>query len=646
MSPSDSDDDNVEDVDFDNEDAELDGEDDGLDGATEDADEDSVEDSDDGSDEDEEEEDAIQPAQMVVDTVKPGVSIPEPDSVRTTHPTSNQTGRVSSETPPIYAPRKRSPSPIQLRKKALSISANGFPSLRSFVVEAICAIPHPVPTHALAASYCMTHLLTGSDDGYIRDYDIFTAVNGKGFLTAPQRHHSGVVEGIMKSGQLRCWWENPLPQDPSKSKNMGEEDPSPCPVYSLSMHSDALWALAGTDSGHVNLFTVRHDPGRLIHVMNGHRGHVSALALDADEKGFFSAGWDGETIQWDLNTGQRTRHFTAHGAQLTTVAPRPLASGYSSTPPPSYRDEETGMQTVYDRSEYITNGVLEGNSNRIHSKPQVQAEAESRNQPAPDSDAKSDISFDPLFDDDPNGTVNDVDEKAVNDPAQGASNIVTSNQSVETFRPTLSSVPPPKNAPPLLDPAAYATYSSNILMTAYIDGQVILWDRRVQTPGKGVGRLWISDKTPPWCLSACWSIDGNQLYAGRRNGTVDVWDVRQLGCSGTLNTPRILKTLRNPPSSGVVSCVVAFPDCRHIACAAVDNLRLWNVAENVEQDSVSRAKGVQFKIIPGHHGGYVSQMIVDAGARFLVSASSNRGWHGESTRTVFVHDIKHIMTPR
>jgi transcriptional activator SPT8 len=30
--------------------------------------------------------------------------------------------------------------------------------------------------------------------------------------------------------------------------------------------------------------------------MDGHRGPVSALALDADEKGFFSAGWDGEAI--------------------------------------------------------------------------------------------------------------------------------------------------------------------------------------------------------------------------------------------------------------------------------------------------------------------------------------------------------------
>lgn len=95
----------------------------------------------------------------------------------------------------------------------------------------------------------MTHLLTGSDDGYIRDYDIFSAVNGKNFLSAPQRSHSGVVEGTMKAGQLRFWWENPvLANIPTlEGPSLKEEDGALSPVYSLAMHSDALWALAGTD---------------------------------------------------------------------------------------------------------------------------------------------------------------------------------------------------------------------------------------------------------------------------------------------------------------------------------------------------------------------------------------------------------------
>lgn len=86
----------------------------------------------------------------------------------------------------------------------------------------------------------MTHLVTGSEDGYIRDYDIFTAVNGKVFLTAPQRHHAGVVEGTLKSGQVRSWWENPGTPAPSA-------DGGRSPVHSLVLHSEALWGLSGTD---------------------------------------------------------------------------------------------------------------------------------------------------------------------------------------------------------------------------------------------------------------------------------------------------------------------------------------------------------------------------------------------------------------
>jgi transcriptional activator SPT8 len=160
----------------------------------------------------------------------------------------------------------------------------------------------------------MTHLLTGSEDGYIRDYDIFSAVNGKIFLTAPQRHHAGVVEGSLKAGQVRSWWENP--ETPMPSADAGR---SLAPVHSLALHGDALWGLSGTNvgylagcthlicdssnlqTGQINLFTVRHEPGSLFHVMQGHRGPVSALSLQHDERGFFSAGWDGQVLVRNLH---------------------------------------------------------------------------------------------------------------------------------------------------------------------------------------------------------------------------------------------------------------------------------------------------------------------------------------------------------
>ncbi|KAN0077083.1 WD40-repeat-containing domain protein [Tylopilus felleus] len=639
----------------------------GVDDVTEVDDESRSEDSDDDDDE-EESEPSIEPT---IDTGLQSSSPPAP--VVTATPRSSSTPESPKVIPQV---RPRSPSPAEVRKRTLAFPFTHRSHLpRSFTVEAVCAIPHPAPTHSLASSFCMSHLLTGSEDGYIRDYDIFAAVNGKVTLTAPQRHHCNVVEGNMKSGQIRCWWENPDLVNLQNGYPQGSES-TVSPVYSMAMHSDALWALGGTSRGHINLFTVRHDPGRLASVLQGHRGPVSGLSIDHDEKGFFSASWDGDAIQWDLNTGQAVRKFTSHGAQLVGVAVRPLNTLHhrpSATPSAEVGGEmEVYPDTATDTSHSKSTGASAsgkvaavGAKAHGHQQQSLNASASQNgisisNPPTQESDAKSDASFDPLFDDEPEpdgdgdnhsgpdgvGQANNSHkESAAPDvpvglgvPDAGGSDPTSQAQAVRSFQ---NAVAPPKNAPPLFSTENSTTFSSDVLMVSAIDGQIMLWDKRANTPGKGVGRLWLSEKTPPWCVSACWSTDGSQIYVGRRTGTVDVWDVRLLGRSGPSCTPRLLKSLRNPPSSGVVSCVVPFPDGRHVVCASIDNIRLWNAAEAGESDgNVKSRGGLQFKIIPGHHGGYVSQMVVDPGGRFLVSASSNRGWHGESTRTVFVHDIK------
>ncbi|KZT09505.1 WD40 repeat-like protein [Laetiporus sulphureus 93-53] len=667
---SDEDEDVLDDVDFDNSsDDEID-EDilDALEGdlaaaaAAEEAseDEDSItEDSDNVSDDDYD-DDETPPQKQVF----PTPTEPLPENVPT--PADHT---LSGESPPKVlspSPVTHTFSPAQMRRAKL-VADIIWP--RSYTVEAICAIPHPAPTHCLAASFCMSHLLTGSDDGYIRDYDVFAAVNGKVFLTAPQRHHCGVMEGLMKAGQIKFWWENPSPVDlTAKGGNAALEDPPLSPVYSLAMQSDALWTLAGSDQGTINLFTVRHEPGRLCHVMRGHRGRpVSALALSYDETGFFSAGWDGEALQWDLNTGQIVRNFMSHGAQLTAIGVRPLISHYDghhwSSPTPGVDGEPYGNRQTLQNGLVSDRYTADGQSippsaeldskERVFAGQQAQSSTELTTLLQQDDDVKSDTSYDPLFDEpDADGELDTEDTSALpaanafGNPSyvaqSGGASMALSGQHTQAQR-NVRSTAAPKNAPPILDPETYSHFSPDMLMTASIDGQIMLWDTRVYAPGQGVGRLWMSEKTPPWCVSACWSADGAQIYAGRRNGTIDIWDVRQTGRSAS-GTPKIWKTLRNPPSSGIVSCVVAFPDGRHLACASNDNIRLWNVAE--AKDSPPGKKqikgGVQFKIIPGHHGGLISSMLVDPAARFLVSASSNRGWHGESTRTVFVHEIKHI----
>lgn len=186
---------------------------------------------------------------------------------------------------------------------------------------------------------------------------------------------------------------------------------------------------------------------------------------------------------------------------------------------------------------------------------------------------------------------------------------------------------------------------------------------------------------------ACWSADGAHIFAGRRNGTIDVWDMRKYGPGSGHGQPKPFKTLRNPSSSGSVVCVTAFPDRQHLVwyvyllrllrceiywsntaltmmhSASQDNLRLWNVG--MEEPDSNMAKGRQsqsapFKIIAGHHG-LISQIrkfyfisvwidwcsiltyfpipVVDPSSKFMITASGNRGWWGDSTRAVIVHSI-------
>ena len=74
-------------------------------------------------------------------------------------------------------------------------------------------------------------------------------------------------------------------------------------VYCLAVHSEALWLLSGlevcsfpndpdTQSGGINLQTVRHQEGKVLHVLKKHTSAVSVLQLGYDEKFVLSGGWD------------------------------------------------------------------------------------------------------------------------------------------------------------------------------------------------------------------------------------------------------------------------------------------------------------------------------------------------------------------
>ncbi|KAI8916779.1 WD40-repeat-containing domain protein, partial [Powellomyces hirtus] len=113
---------------------------------------------------------------------------------------------------------------------------------------------------------------------------------------------------------------------------------------------------------------------------------------------------------------------------------------------------------------------------------------------------------------------------------------------------------------------AAAAEDSMLMATSY-DGAVLLFDQRV---AGGIGRKFTAklSEAPPWSLSACWSPNGDRIFCGRRNASVDEYDVRE---------GRWVRSLRLPRDSGPVSFVACLPNSRHLLCASQDILRLWDL---------------------------------------------------------------------
>ncbi len=93
--------------------------------------------------------------------------------------------------------------------------------------------------------------------------------------------------------------------------------------------------------------------------------------------------------------------------------------------------------------------------------------------------------------------------------------------------------------------------SSHVLASS-IDGNVTVSDLRETT--SPVVRLGMKDKTPRWCTSASWSTDGQKIYIGRRNSTVDVVDLRK--------PDHTCGQLKLPSTSGEVNCILPLEDDR------------------------------------------------------------------------------------
>ncbi|OLY79150.1 Transcription factor SPT8 [Smittium mucronatum] len=162
-----------------------------------------------------------------------------------------------------------------------------------------------------------------------------------------------------------------------------------------------------------------------------------------------------------------------------------------------------------------------------------------------------------------------------------------------------------------------------LFMTTSIDGSTLVWDVRDKSalPMK----ITPPPRTPPWALSSCWGADGKKIYVGRRNSTIDEFDI----VAG-----KLVQSLKLPSSSGPVSQVCGLPNNDSILSSSFDNLRVWDLSMNVEKRGF-----IQFQVIPAHHGATISQMYIDESGKYLATAVGSREWDGTGANTILFYEI-------
>ncbi|PNS19065.1 hypothetical protein CAC42_1801 [Sphaceloma murrayae] len=604
-------------------------------------------------------------------------------------PDSPSTSRRASRASPSqkHAPTVMltSPSPRPTSSRGAGV-AYYIPPPRPEAVSALTydivptmAAPQGTSINAVAATPDMRLVFSGGTDGYIRMYNWVDTANGKVPLTVAQKHP--FVDSVMKAGSMTTYWENEEVSTRTPPAQTADESKETSPVYSLAVQHQAVWLLSGLESGAINLQTTRHQAGTRIATLREHTSAVSVLKLGIGETSCLSGSWDKRILDWDLNTGRVKRSFIGSGGQISAIEIRPE----SKLPLPKLEEVVVESETFSSNNAMkpLTNGFTNGaEAPKDESKDDGEDAIGS-----PDGSLFGENDHGSLFGDNDEGggggagggfdddddefsralvsglEAPDADESTANvtsEPAVPASTAEpppdpvpapdTDTNVTEPSSDLTSHQPPDAPLPnghlpadshsetPLANGTTTTTTTSattdtapaseTIFLATSIDGTIRLWDRRIAQP---VSTILPQRGTPPWCMGACWSPDGNTFYAGRRNGTVDEYSVHK---GGQMGEPS--RTLRFPAGSGAVSAVREMPNGRGLVCASYDILRLYDLKAD---QNPTKHSAVPFLIVPGHRTGMISALHIDPACRFMISTAGNRGWEGSSTEVLLGYEI-------
>lgn len=141
--------------------------------------------------------------------------------------------------------------------------------------------PNSAHVNAVAVSPDQRYIVTGGDDGILRYWDIDRGI-------------------ILRTTQLEYG------------------------IYSLKISPDNRYILTGSkhtplSSKPGSCMIMDFELGVEIKTLEGHKGHVTALAITADSRYVLTGGQDGVIHLWDLETGTKLKTMSGHNTAIVLI---------------------------------------------------------------------------------------------------------------------------------------------------------------------------------------------------------------------------------------------------------------------------------------------------------------------------------------
>ncbi|WEJ93403.1 Transcription factor spt8 [Yamadazyma tenuis] len=455
------------------------------------------------------------------------------------------------------------------------------------------AMPHASQCHAVAFTDGPKWIITGGEDGFIRKYDFIASIEGKSPLTMAQKHN--LVDSVTKAGVICSYWENEQPM--TKNELM---------VINPKVKTSDF--TAGTIS-----YEPKVNP---VYALEVERNGYWCLS------GVLSGGISLYTMRY--NEGS-LHHYFRHGVKKTAPS---LAGGHNDA------ISCLKLNQSQDR-------LLSGSWDKTIREWDLQS-GKCTTLFASSSGQISQIQFRPHGLSDLIVSYEDAEDMENNSDMGSLFGDSDNEQNDDVQRDTEK----PKKVNPNKNGNSKVYRSESVFMSSSSDGTVNIWDLRTGTAP--ILKYGIPSGTPPWCMSSTWSNNGDFIYVGRRNSTVEEFSLKMPHKRDTKANfvPNVSKTLQFPKISGPVTAISTMPNENYLLCGSSDNIRLYDLSlYNPENPTVAtkdskKGQATPFLIVPGHHGGVLSSLYVDETGRFMVSASGNRGWGNASyTDSVLVYEI-------